>query len=162
MQPTQRGVLTLRGSSRCSKALYVSLGHLRLGTHVVLCVANWRIRRTRCHASRMSILLTHPSWSVIEGFDKVRCLWIYSCCCARPSQGFKTVVTGSTAAAAPDPKRVDKRPLVLQPQLRQAPIGRTECHWFYGVELVVLHRARPLEGVNNHLWFYSRSCARPP
>jgi hypothetical protein len=34
---------------------------------------------------------------------------------------------GSTAAAAPVPIGVDKRPLVLQPQLRQAPIGRTEC-----------------------------------
>jgi hypothetical protein len=72
---------------------------------------------------------------------------------------------GSTAVAAPGPRkgsrwlplvlqpqlrqsltRADKRPLVLQPQLCQAPIGRTECLWFYGVEPLVLHRARPLGG----------------
>jgi hypothetical protein len=126
MQPTQRGVLTLRGSSRCSKALYVSLGHLRLGTPVVLCVANWRIRHTRCHASRTSILLTHPSWSVTEGFDKIRCLWIYSCCCARPSQGFKTVVTGSTAAAAPGPQ--EGRQTATGSTAAAAP-GPDRAHW---------------------------------
>jgi hypothetical protein len=119
-----------------------------------------------------------PLW----GSDK--CRWLYSRSCARPPSGGQTNVAGSTAAAAPGPPlgvrqmSLVLQPLVLQPQLRQAPLwGSDKCRWIYSRSC-----ARPPSGGQTNAtgstaaaapgpplgvrtecnWFYSRSCARPP
>jgi hypothetical protein len=88
--------------------------------------------------------------------------WFYSRSCARPPKGGYGT---------------DKWPLVLQPQLRQAPKGADQmylalcarppkradrCPWFYRIKPSVSFSARPPRGQTNGHWIYSRSCARPP
>jgi hypothetical protein len=49
--------------------------------------------------------------------------------------------------SAPGPQKGIPMPLVLQPQLRQAPLwGSSSRHWFYRVKLLVLLCARPPSG----------------